>query len=136
MNAEAWSGTGRLVELTPEECWEVLGTQRVGRVAWCQAGFPQVTPVNYRTDDGAVWLRTAAYTRLGLEARGRRVVLEVDEVDPFTRSGVSVTVEGRATAVQDGGSEGSRVETWVEGHRDLVLRIDALSISGRRLMPS
>lgn len=124
---------GRLVELTPSECWAELADHRVGRLVWCTGGRPHVVPVNYVVEGASVWVRTAPYSRLAIEAAETWVAFEVDDVDEFHHSGISVVVEGRCGRAT-GAPEG--LDTWVEGTRTLFLRLDAESVSGRRLLPS
>jgi nitroimidazol reductase NimA-like FMN-containing flavoprotein (pyridoxamine 5'-phosphate oxidase superfamily) len=75
-----WTG-GRLVELSEEECWELLGEHHVGRIIWCGDGRPHVVPVNFAIAEGQVWVRSTPYSHLALECRDRPVAFEVDEID-------------------------------------------------------
>lgn len=126
---------GRLVELDEDECWRLLREHTVGRVVWVEAGRPHLVPVNFLAHDGVVWLRTAAYTELGRQVDDQRVLFEVDELDPFLESGVSVVVEGRARLARRLPTD-VEVRTWVEGSRRTLVEIEATQISGRRLLSS
>ena len=46
-------------ELTVQECWELLGSARVGRLAVCMSGRPGIFPVNFVVDDETIVFRTA-----------------------------------------------------------------------------
>ena len=48
----------------PAECWELLATQPVGRVAVIVGHYPVVFPVNYAVDDKTIVYRTGAGTKL------------------------------------------------------------------------
>jgi uncharacterized protein len=129
----AQRGNGRLTELQEQECWELLRTKTVGRVGWQGNDGLTIVPVNYVVADKAVILRTAPYTELGREGTVQEVAFEVDDVDPLTRSGWSVLVRGRRRLDPEAYGESARPEVWVAGSRWLVLRIEARTISGRRL---
>jgi nitroimidazol reductase NimA-like FMN-containing flavoprotein (pyridoxamine 5'-phosphate oxidase superfamily) len=44
--------------MNPAECWELLATQRVGRVAVIVGHYPLVFPVKYAVDDKKILYRT------------------------------------------------------------------------------
>lgn len=137
MDGTNWFG-GRLVELAPDECQELLEAVDVARVAWCTSEGPVVLPVNFVARDGTIWIRTSPYTRLGREVQGELVAVQVDEADEYTRSGWSVLAQGRAevlSAPEAKADPGWSVpEPWAGGPRTLVIRIEVERLSGRRLM--
>jgi nitroimidazol reductase NimA-like FMN-containing flavoprotein (pyridoxamine 5'-phosphate oxidase superfamily) len=45
---------GGLDELSPAECWQLLASQPVGRVAVIVGHYPVVFPVNYTVDDKTI----------------------------------------------------------------------------------
>ena len=114
MTASSWK-SGRLRELDPSECLELLATRSVGRVAFC-------------TDEGPV----ARYVS------GHQAAFEVDEVDDFTQSGWSVLMRGTAELVEDVHDipTESRPVPWAEGTRSLFVRVRTRTITGRRLFPT
>ncbi|GCB44072.1 DNA-binding protein [Streptomyces sp. NL15-2K] len=59
-------------ELTERECWDLLGTHGVGRLAVTTPSGPLVVPVNSGVVDGAIVFRTAAGTTPA-QASGHRV---------------------------------------------------------------
>jgi uncharacterized protein len=135
---DLWRG-GRLLEMTPEECWSLVEASSVCRVAWCSSDGPAVHPVNYLMVDGALWLRTSARTRLAHEIDDVIVAVEVDEIDPFTRSGWSVLVRGRAALVEsrpESCGHWPEADAWPEGARRTQVRVPLTRITGRRLLPS
>lgn len=139
MTHETGTGTstgGRLVELSEDECWELLRSHSVGRIAWSTAATPHLVPVNFVAHDGRIWIRSAPYSALARECRGKPVAFEVDEIDEFTRSGASVVVEGVARPGDLHRIEAPpELESWPEGARTFVVAIDAQTISGRRVLP-
>jgi nitroimidazol reductase NimA-like FMN-containing flavoprotein (pyridoxamine 5'-phosphate oxidase superfamily) len=125
-----------LTELHEDECWDLLRTRTVGRIGWQGSDGPTIVPVNYVLDERAVIIRTAPYTELGREGVTREVAFEVDDLDPVARAGWSVLVRGRRRLDPEAHGTTPRPEVWVGGSRWLVLRIEARTISGRRLIPS
>ena len=126
-----------LRELAEDECRELLAEETVGRLVFVDDEGPLALPVNYvLTEIGPVF-RTAAHNSIARHVQGRRVALEVDELDPFTRSAWSVLVRGRADFLQSPEQLPDPVpDTWAEGARWLFVAITAESITGRRLLPS
>jgi hypothetical protein len=130
---DVWpSGGGALAELITDECWDLLRSRTVGRIAWQGDEGLTVVPLNYVVDHAAVLVRTAPYTALGREAPDRDVAFQVDDVHPESRSGWSVLVRGRCRLAPPP-PEGETPDVWVSGARWLVLRIEVRTITGRRL---
>lgn len=135
MTHDTWSA-GRLVELDDEECWELLRSHAVGRIAWSTGVTPHLVPVNYVAHEGRIWIRSTPYSALARECRGTMVAFEVDEIDDFTRSGASVVVEGVARPGDLHRVEApAELESWAAGSRTFILAIEAQTVSGRRVMP-
>ena len=85
-----------LVDLDEATCWELMATAGIGRLVWVDADGPVAVPVNIAVSDGAVVVRTAAYSAMAREVDDSRVALEVDDLDHETRTGWSVLVRGVA----------------------------------------
>ncbi|WGX99149.1 pyridoxamine 5'-phosphate oxidase family protein [Nocardioides sp. L-11A] len=124
---------GRLVVLSEEECWELLRSRPVGRLAWSGADGVSVIPVNFAVADGAVLLRTTPYSLMARDCADREVAFEVDDIDEQRHGGWSVLVRGRCERERVA-SDGPR--PWVTGPRVLGLRIAVGSVTGRRLLSS
>ncbi len=129
---------GSLVELTKDECLELLGTQEIGRLAVVDGGYPLVFPVNYVIDDEAVIVRTGPGTKLSA-ARMDRVGFEVDHINPEQASGWSVLVHGIALELHEGYGEtyeravAVASTPWGPGDKRHVLKIVPVTITGRLL---
>jgi nitroimidazol reductase NimA-like FMN-containing flavoprotein (pyridoxamine 5'-phosphate oxidase superfamily) len=128
--------------LGPAECWALLATQPVGRVAVIVGHYPLVFPVNYAVDGETIVYRTGAGTKLHSIHRSN-VTFEADEIDNEQRTGWSVMVKGVAQelSVQRDRHVISRVELtgaapWAPGDRDHVIRIVADQVTGRRIRPA
>jgi nitroimidazol reductase NimA-like FMN-containing flavoprotein (pyridoxamine 5'-phosphate oxidase superfamily) len=103
-------------------------------------GFPAIFPVNYVVDEDRVVFRTDAGTKLDAVARSASVVFEVDHLDPATRSGWSVIVNGRADEITAFDSPEVRERAsrlalypWSPDDKRHLVCISASSVSGRRV---
>lgn len=126
-----------LVELSLEECWQLLTTTGAGRVAVSDGSTPDIFPVNYEVFGGEIVIRTEGGTKLAAATMMHTVAFEIDEIDPRNRTGWSVVVKGRArepitteelVALDDLG-----MQPWVSTPKTRWLIITPTSITGRRL---
>lgn len=122
-----------MVELSPEECLDLLRRGGVGRVAVSDGSLaPEVAPVNFLFDNGAVVFRSDLGTKLRL-LRGGLATFEVDEVDLETGRAWSVVVKGRAYEPSHWETDFLRVEPMAEGPKRHWMRLVPSSITGRRI---
>src|SRR3954453_9309987 len=112
--SDAWRITNQLdptiVELDEHQCWELLRSQEVGRLAVAIANHPDIFPVNFVVDHATVVFRTAEGTKLAAAVLGESVAFEVDGqtdgaayVPPDVPADVeawSVVVKGRAVEIE------------------------------------
>ena len=73
-------------KLSTDECWRLLSTQQVGRIAVVVGHYPLVFPVNYAVVEKAIVFRTGVGEKLWAIHRSN-VTFEVDELDTVARSG-------------------------------------------------
>ncbi len=125
--------SGQLLDLSADQCWALVASQPVGRLAWIGPQGVTLVPVNYLTIDRRVHVRTAAYSALARECDDSDVAFQVDELDAEHRSGWSVLMHGRAHLQFGGSGAGDRPDVWPAGSRGLEITIDVEQISGRRL---
>lgn len=123
------------MQLSAAQCRERIGSEGVGRVVFCAQGRPQIYPVNYAVVDDDIVFRTAPYTALGMQASGKSVLFEVDEIDHDAQRGWSVVVQADATTVDDP-DEMMRLRRfgprpWAEGQRNLLVRLHPSKVTGR-----
>jgi hypothetical protein len=124
--------------LDEDECFELMSTQEVGRLAVVSGGVPLIFPVNFAVAEGNVVIRTAPGTKLTAAGRNQ-VTIEADEIDPATHTGWSVIVRGRAEEITDfdpADIQGLRhiaLNPWA-GDKPVWLRIVPAVITGRRLL--
>ena len=118
-----------LQPLSIEDCWELLATVPVGRVAVAVEGeAPVVVPVNHRVDGHFIVFRSGEGTKLDA-ARRQPIAFQADAYDHHLHLGWSVLVRGIATIERVDGEE---LEPWVGGRgRDSLVRIWPEHVSGR-----
>jgi len=129
---------GELVEISEEDCYALLGSQDLGRLAVVRDGQPEIFPVNYGLDGRTVVIRTQPGVKLSYAALAR-VAFEVEEIDPKRREGWVVVVKGEGEDITDAidpWSEHARahaVRPWVSGAHEGHIAIARPVVSGRRL---
>ncbi|HYO38584.1 MAG TPA: pyridoxamine 5'-phosphate oxidase family protein [Nocardioidaceae bacterium] len=126
------------LELSPEQCAELLGRGVVGRVAMATPLGPRIVPVNYAVHDGAVVFRTAPYSELSTYGWNTELAFEVDHLDDETHQGWSVVALGRAHVVADPEELDAirrswEPQPWAGGTRNLYVRLPWRELSGRRV---
>ena len=89
------------LELTIDECLELLNSGLVGRVALSTPVGPRIVPVNYAMYGDAIVFRTAPYSELGTYGWNADVAFEIDNIDYEKHQGWSVVAIGRAELVED-----------------------------------
>lgn len=126
------------VELTVEECLELLSGGVIGRVALATPVGPRIVPVNYAVHDQAIIFRTAPYSELGTYGWNTELAFEVDHIDYEHHQGWSVVALGRAELVEDPDElreirEGWDPRPWAGGQRNLYMKLTWRDLTGRRL---
>lgn len=81
--------------LDPHECWELLRTSAIGRLAVVVSGRPEIFPVNYVVDHGTIVFRTAAGTKLSGVPRDPATAFEIDGHDADDAFAWSVVIHGQ-----------------------------------------
>ena len=130
--------THELVVLDREESLALLAGVPVGQVVFTHRAMPDVFPVNFRLDGGAVVIRVAAGSTLARAAEGAVLAFHADRIDEAARTGWSVTVLGLATEVTDPAERRRITElplrSWTDDTRDHLIRIAIERVTGRRLI--
>ena len=134
------AGQWRAIELTPlteEECWGLLRTHSIGRIAVMVAGRPEIFPVNYGAGNGAVVFRSSPGTKLA-NAPMTRTTFEIDGFDDHTGSGWSVMVKGTVSEITTSIDELAvtlhriPIRPLAPGEREHWLALYADEVTGRR----
>jgi uncharacterized protein len=133
------TATGRLVEMTREECLQALDAKRIGRLGYPTADGPRIIPVNYvLTDDGIIF-RTVPDGEVARNAMDTTCAFEIDDLDEFFESGWSVLAVGVAQLLTEADFQRLRFgripEPWADGPRILFVKLPLLQLSGRQLVP-
>lgn len=133
------ASTGALEVLTETECFELLDTATVGRIAFVDAEGQQLIPVNFIVLDGLIYFRTAHGGLLAEFERGHDdVAFGVDYHDDLARNGWNVTLRGSARRVEDRAGintvlGNANLEPWAGGVRPIVIEVRPRSVAGRRV---
>jgi nitroimidazol reductase NimA-like FMN-containing flavoprotein (pyridoxamine 5'-phosphate oxidase superfamily) len=128
--------SANVLALSSEDCWALLRSDKIGRLAIVIEGRPRIFPVNYRAADDAVVFRTEPGAKLS-HGPGAPACFEIDEYDEETAMAWSVMVVGvltDITAATDERSRGLRrlaVEPLAPGARLHWLALSADEVSGR-----
>ncbi|GAA1435199.1 pyridoxamine 5'-phosphate oxidase family protein [Microlunatus lacustris] len=124
--------------LDERRCRELLESTDLARVAWQTADGPQILPVTYVCHGDSFVFRTSPSGPLSELIRPTDVALEIDELDRRRRSGWSVVVQGRATAVAEPAEmvhlwTVAGLMPWAPGVRNVFIQVAPRRISGRWL---
>jgi nitroimidazol reductase NimA-like FMN-containing flavoprotein (pyridoxamine 5'-phosphate oxidase superfamily) len=122
--------------LEANECWQLLRTNEVGRLAVSITDHPDIFPVNYVADRGTVVFRTAEGTKLAAAVLGRAVAFEIDGYDAEQGVAWSVVIKGRATEIERMQDVFDALDLplfpWHASPKHRFVRIEPFDISGRR----
>lgn len=124
-------------ELAGSECWRLLRTAEVGRLAVpVEPNGADIFPVNHLVDGGTVVFRTAAGSKLTALTAAAQVAFEADGVDASTPTAWSVVVKGAAHAITRNDEMFDAfhldVHPWLEGSKPTFVRLEPTSVTGRR----
>lgn len=126
-----------LLSLTEDECWKLLGQERVGRLAVSIDNEPDIFPVNFEVADRTLVIRTAPGLKLAAAILGKSVAFEADTIDEATHTGRSVVVRGLASEPETLAdrlmAEDLQLRPWASGHKNRFIQIIPTSVSGREL---
>ena len=121
------------VELTVEQCWELLESNVFGRLAYRLVDEVHLVPVNYVVDNRSLLIRTGSGNKLLAAALQSDIAFEIDWHDD--REAWSVVARGRLRRLADG--ERRRADnhaewTWVTTPKDDVIELQPDVVTGRR----
>jgi nitroimidazol reductase NimA-like FMN-containing flavoprotein (pyridoxamine 5'-phosphate oxidase superfamily) len=128
-------GFGGITELTPDQCWQLLRSHDLGRIAASAAGLVDIFPINYAVDaTPAIYFRTAPGTKLLELAINDHVAFEIDGHDEA--EAWSVVVKGRAERVERqsemDAAELLGLNPWIPTLKYRWVRIRPSELAGRR----
>jgi uncharacterized protein len=122
-----------VVELTTEECWDLLDGEQFGRLAYRLVDEVHLVPINYATDARKLLFRTGSGNKLLAAALHSDVAFEIDWHDDV--AAWSVVARGRLRRL--GEDEAHRVESlalhpWVPTLKYDVVELNPEVVTGRR----
>jgi nitroimidazol reductase NimA-like FMN-containing flavoprotein (pyridoxamine 5'-phosphate oxidase superfamily) len=129
------------LELTRDECWQLLREASLGRVVFTMNALPAIRPVNHIVEDETIIIRSQLGSAItGHASRdGAVVCYEADEIDPVGHIGWTVIATGIARLVRDPSLVDRyqrALESWAERTADQVIAIAPEMLSGVRLVGS
>ena len=124
-----------VVDLTEEECWELLGSEEFGRLAYRLVDEVHLVPINYVADGRSLLFRTASGNKLLAAALHSDVALEIDWHDDL--AAWSVVARGRMRRLQE--DEAHRVESlplrpWLPTLKYDVVELRPDVVTGKRFL--
>lgn len=135
VNMDASSQPG--IEVLDEaQCWELLSSTSVGRIAVDIADQPDIFPINYVVDDGGIVFRSGPGTKLAGAVLNHHVAFEIDGYVPRERTAWSVVVKGLAHQIERMmemfAAEDLPLFPWVVSQKPDFVRIAPTLVTGRR----
>jgi nitroimidazol reductase NimA-like FMN-containing flavoprotein (pyridoxamine 5'-phosphate oxidase superfamily) len=126
-----------LIRLSEDQCWDLLGTHGVGRIALPTHPGPAVFPVNYAVDRKTIVYRTDPRAATAVPS-GAEVSFQTDRIDEERSQAWSVLLMGTAERVTDPDEvqrlkDTALAKPWAGGERPLWIRIRPGEVSGRRI---
>lgn len=123
-------------ELDLPTCERLLRRGAFGRFALMTPRGPEIVPVNYAVQDGAVVVATAPDGLLARHGAGAALCFEVDAVDHEYWNGFSVVARGIGEVFEtpppaEAGTPPPR--PWAGGDRSWTLRMPWTELTGRRV---
>ena len=122
--------------LDARECWALLASAKVGRLAMIVDGRAEIFPVNHVVDHGSVVFRTAPGTKLAGIRGETPVTFEADALDvdaavawSVILKGVALRVSGRNQVLE---AAALPIFPWHGTPKAWFVRIRTGKISGRR----
>jgi nitroimidazol reductase NimA-like FMN-containing flavoprotein (pyridoxamine 5'-phosphate oxidase superfamily) len=130
-----------MLELSREECLDLLASHQFGRLAMCTgSGPPLIRPVNYSFDkpSQSVVFRTAPGSKFQALIRSAQAAFEIDGTDQRSHTGWSVIINGVTDEVANASEirrlDALGLEPWAPGPRPHWFHIRAWTVSGRRIV--
>jgi nitroimidazol reductase NimA-like FMN-containing flavoprotein (pyridoxamine 5'-phosphate oxidase superfamily) len=119
--------------LTEVDCWAILRSHELGRLAFHHGEGLQITPVNFAVAGEHVVFRTADGAKFSDLVQDPQVAFEVDSsTDEVAESvvcrGVVIELSGEQALMTDQ----LRLRPWVSTRKTHVMAIRVTEISGRR----
>ncbi|MCW2134425.1 pyridoxamine 5'-phosphate oxidase family protein [Arthrobacter sp. VKM Ac-2550] len=124
-----------VIELTEDECWDLLIGTMLGRLAVSVADKPELYPVNFLAHDRRILIRTMQGTKLVSMAINNKVALEADGRSLHSVWSVVVkgTVRELTTEAEITTAEQLSLRSWTASVKTTYVEITPSRITGRRI---
>ena len=118
--------------LSEKECWELLGRERVGRLAYRLVDELHVVPVNYVVHEQALLVATGEGNKLLAAELGGEAALEIDDL--AGEAAWSVLVRGQLGHLDEARAELLDVAdaSWLPTLKYDVIELVPTAVTGRR----
>lgn len=122
--------------LNEHECWELLRSVGTGRLAVSSDDGPNIFPLNYVVDHGAIVFRTGEGTKIRAITDSPQVAFEVDGYDEDNGQAWSVVIKGQTEFISSL-HEGLEalvlpLAPWQAGAKRRFVRVVPTEVTGRR----
>ena len=123
-------------QLSIDQCWALLDTETVGRVALIVDDHPEIFPVNFVLQRRSIVFRTAGGTKLWAAMTSKPLAFEIDGYDARDEVAWSVVARGESEVIESQ-EEKDQVdalflEPWQPGDKDNYVRLRPKAMTGRR----
>jgi nitroimidazol reductase NimA-like FMN-containing flavoprotein (pyridoxamine 5'-phosphate oxidase superfamily) len=123
-------------KLSFDECWELLASSIVGRLALIVDGHPDIFPVNFVLERRSIVFRTAPGTKLWESRKEEPVAFEIDGYEPATQEAWSVVARGTTALIENPDEQSATdalgLEPWERGTKSHYVRLSPVALTGRR----
>jgi nitroimidazol reductase NimA-like FMN-containing flavoprotein (pyridoxamine 5'-phosphate oxidase superfamily) len=124
-----------IMELTVEECWDLLSGAEIGRLAYRLVDEIHLVPINYTVEDRSILFRTAAGNKLLAAELESEVAFEIDWVGED--SAWSVLARGHLRHLDEAEEErlsALREHPWVPSLKYDHVELTPAVVTGRRFL--
>lgn len=122
--------------LSLDQCWVLLDTEVVGRIALIVDGHPEIFPVNFVLDRRSIVFRTAGGSKLWAAMTAKPVAFEIDGYDGHEQAAWSVVARGEVQLIESqeekDAVDARLLEPWQPGDKDFYVRLAPKAMTGRR----
>ncbi|MET3922229.1 pyridoxamine 5'-phosphate oxidase family protein [Arthrobacter sp. UYEF20] len=123
-------------QLSMDQCWTLLDTEVVGRVALIVDGHPEIFPVNFVLERRAIVFRSAGGTKLWGAVTAKPAAFEIDGYDVHEQMAWSVVARGEIELIESLAEKQAvdalLLEPWQPGDKDYYVRLSPKALTGRR----
>lgn len=115
--------------ISEQECWNLLATASVGRLALSVRALPMILPVQYYLDNRTIAVCLGHRELPERSLHEAIIAFAADSIDPGTRAGWSVGIQGRSVIAREVGFD-TACGRPTAGQ---VVRIEPATITGIRV---